>query len=234
LSDSFAGLTESEKRNALSKMLLQRIGGSNRPHPLSYGQEARWALVCSSPESGIENHSFAWRIGKAFDPQAFRLAVHALLQRYACLRSVFGTYEGRAVRYVQQEFVVPFAEYDGVDAVDQEIDAAIAREAATPFDLRSGPVIRVRLFRRANGEHSLLVTAHHIVVDFWSLGIALRKLGEAYLMTVGGLPVEAPYDEADYDRFVLWEAMHVLSPSGAAALRYWGRQFAGGLDFVLG
>jgi non-ribosomal peptide synthetase component F len=51
-------------------------------------------------------------------------------------------------------------------------------------------------------------------------------------MTVGGLPIETPNDEADYDRFVLWEAMHVLSPVGATALRYWGRQFAGGLDFV--
>jgi hypothetical protein len=232
VSDSFAGLTESEKRDALSKMLLHRIGGPNRPHPLSYGQESRWALVCASPESAVENHSFAWRIRTTLDPSAFRSAVHALLKRYACLRSAFGTYEGRVVRYVQQEFVVPFTDYDIVDADDEDIDTAIAREAAMPFDLRSGPVIRVRLFRRANGEHSLQVTAHHIVVDFWSLGIALRKLGEAYLMTIAGLPVSSPNDEADYDRFVLWEAMNVLGPNGASALRYWGRQFAGGIDFV--
>jgi hypothetical protein len=232
VTDNFAGLTESERRHALSKILLHRIGGANRPHPLSYGQEARWSLVCSSPESGVENHSFAWRIGAAFDLEAFRLAVHALLKSYACLRSVFGTYESHIVRYVQQEFVVPFAEYDLGNDADLEINVAIAREASKPFDLRSGPLIRVGLFRRPKGEHSLLVTAHHIVVDFWSLGIALRKLGEAYLTTVGGLPVEPQSDEADYDEFVLWEALRVLGPEGEAALHYWGRQFADGLDFV--
>jgi hypothetical protein len=232
MSEDFAGLTESERRHALSKLLLQRIGGPNRPHPLSYGQEARWALVNASPESGIENHSFAWRLGAESDPQMLRLAVEALLKSYACLRSVFGLYEGRAVRYVEREFVVPFTGYDEADAAEHQIDAAVAREASKPFDLRTGPLIRVGLFRRPGGEQTLLVTAHHIVVDFWSLGIALRKLGEAYLMLASGLAVEPRNDEADYDEFVLWEATRVTGPPGLSALRYWGSKFADGLDFV--
>jgi len=234
VSDNFAGLTESERRHALSKILLQRIGGPRRPHPLSYGQEARWSLVNASPGSAVENHSFAWRLGAECDPQTLRLAVQALLKSYACLRSVFGAYEGHVVRYVEREFAVPFEEFGEADdaAAEDVIDAAVAREAAKPFDLRAGPVIRVGLFRRPRGEQTLLVTAHHIVVDFWSLGIALRRLGEAYLMTAGGLPIETRNDEPDYDEFVLWEAARVTGATGEAALHYWGRQFADGLDFV--
>lgn len=232
MSETFAGLTESEKRHALSKILLQRIGGLPRPHPLSYGQEARWTLVNASGDSAVENHSFAWRLGAGSDPRSLRQAVHALLKSYACLRSVFGSYEGRVVRYVEREFNVPFEEFDGTQAGEVETDAAVAREAAKPFDLRTGPLIRVGLFQRPRGEQTLLVTAHHIVVDFWSLGIALRKLGEAYLTTAAGLALEARDDEADYDEFVVWEAGRVIGPQGAAALQYWGRQFGNGLDFV--
>jgi hypothetical protein len=232
VSETFAGLTESEKRHALSKILLQRIGGLTRPHPLSYGQEARWTLVNASADSAVENHSFAWRLAAGSDAQTLGLAVEALLKSYACLRSVFGTYEGRVVRYVEREFSVPFEEFDKREAADDEIDAAVAREASKPFDLRAGPVIRVGLFRRPRGEQTLLVTAHHIVVDFWSLGIALRKLGEAYLTMAAGLAFESRDDEADYDEFVVWEAARVIGPQGAAALQYWGRQFGGGLDFV--
>lgn len=229
---TFHELSDGEKRHALSKLLLSRMTGPGRPHPLSYSQESRWALARSTPGAGVENHSFAWRIRAAVDPYALRRAIHALLQRYTCLRSVFGDYQGRTVRYVQQAFDVPFQEHDCTAWTEADTSAAIAREVLAPFDLEAGPVMRVRLFRRREDECTLLVTAHHIVVDFWSLGIVLRRLGEAYLAVLGGAPVEAASDEEAYGRFVVWEAGQVLGPPGEAALRFWGRQLAGGLDFV--
>ena len=46
--------------------------------------------------------------------------------------------------------------------------AALALEdALRPFDLRRGPLLRLRLVRLAEREHLLLLTLHHVVSDGW-------------------------------------------------------------------
>jgi hypothetical protein len=228
---SFDGLTDQEKRHALSKFLLARIDGPDRPHPLAYSQESRWTLTMSSGDTGVENHTFAWKLGRPVDADALRLAVHALLRRHACLRSVFGTYDGRTVRYVLREFDTPFEAHDRTAATRAELSAELAREAAQQFDLRAGPVLRVRLYQTSPGEQTLLITAHHILADFWSLGIALRSLAGLYATIHASLPVDTASDEADYDGFVLWEARRVLGAPGREALQHWKRRFGDGIDF---
>jgi hypothetical protein len=228
----FDGLSNEERRHALSKFLLARITGGDRPHPLAYSQESRWALTMSSADSGVENHTFAWKLGSMVDGEALRLAVQALLQRHACLRSVFGTYEGRTVRYVSRDFDAPFETHDRISTPRSAFMAELAREAARPFDLRAGPVLRVRLYQTSERDQTLLLTAHHILADFWSLGIALRTLAELYARIVASVPVEPSNDEADYDRFVLWETRRVLGTPGLEALKHWKRLFGNGIDFV--
>jgi hypothetical protein len=228
----FADLTDQEKRHALSKFLLAQITGPRRPHPLAYSQESRWALTMASVDSGVENHTFAWKLNTAADPDALRRAVGLLLQRYACLRSVFDDYDGRTVRFVQPEPETPFEFHDRTGTSEQDVSAEIAREASRPFDLRTGPVLRVCLFQTGRQSQTLLLTAHHIVADFWSLGIALRSLAEIYVRTLASAPIEMVDDQADYDAFVLWEARRVLGEPGRLALRHWERQFGDGLDYV--
>jgi hypothetical protein len=186
----------------------------------------------ASVDSGVENHTFAWKLHTAVDPDALRRAVHLLLQRYACLRSVFGEYHGRTVRFVQPEPETPFTFHDRVQTAAGDLAAEIARESSRPFDLRTGPVLRICLFQTARDEQTLLLTAHHIVADFWSLGIALRTLAEMYVRTLASTPIETIDDEADYDAFVVWEARRVLGEPGRLALRHWESQFGEGLDYV--
>jgi hypothetical protein len=232
MDENFGGLTDREKRNALSKFFLTRITGVERPHPLAYSQEARWALTLSTGQAAVENHAFAWRLDTPIDPEVLRRAVEALLARYENLRSIFGSYEHKTVRYVRREFEIPFEYKDRTNATSVEINAEIVREASQPFDLRSGPVLRTKLLKTGPNRQALLVTAHHIIADFVSLGIAFRALAKLYLRIAASLPIESPPDIAAYDEFVLWEARRVLGSPGRDALRYWGSQFADGLDFV--
>src|SRR5690242_7296531 len=106
MDEHFGGLTDRERREALSKFLLTRIGGSGRPHPLSYSQQSRWTLTMATGDAGVENHTFAWRVASPLDHEALARAVEALVARYACLRSRFGTYEQRTVRYVDPAITV--------------------------------------------------------------------------------------------------------------------------------
>ena len=170
-------------------------------------------------------------LGTVVDPQALRQAVQALLQRHACLRSVFGTYEGRTVRFVQQAFAAPFEVYDRANATRSEIATEIARVASQPFDLRTGPVLRVRLFQTSAHEQTLLLTAHHILADFWSLGIALLLARSRFMphRRVGS-------DRGDQRRGGLRRVRPLGSearagPPRPGSSRHWQLNFGDGLDF---
>ena len=44
----------------------------------------------------------------------------------------------------------------------------VAADAAAPFDLAAGPLIRAVLIRLAAGDHVLALSVHHVVSDEWS------------------------------------------------------------------
>ena len=58
--------------------------------------------------------------------------------------------------------------------------AEIEREAWRPFDLAHGPLLRVTLFTGLAAGSVLVLSIHHIIADFWSLGLLARQLGALY------------------------------------------------------
>jgi hypothetical protein len=103
------------------------------------------------------------------------------------------------------------------------------REAATPFDLASPPLLRARAIRLGSsvldqGEGwLLLLVLHHIVGDGWSSGILLRELGVLYR---AAQLVEAPRLPAlpiAYRDFAAWQNRRDWTDSAA----YWRAVLAG-------
>jgi hypothetical protein len=52
--------------------------------------------------------------------------------------------------------------------------------AAQPFDLEKDAPLRVYLLARPKGHYLLLLTVHHIAVDFWSLLVMMDELRLLY------------------------------------------------------
>ncbi|MGC5382842.1 condensation domain-containing protein, partial [Micromonospora sp. DT68] len=75
------------------------------------------------------------------------------------------------------------------------------------FDLAAGPVFRTALGRLAPDDHVLVLVAHHIVADGWSVGILTDELAHLYAAETGvtasdplpGLAVQ-PADHAVWQR----------------------------------
>ena len=66
-------------------------------------------------------------------------------------------------------------------------------EAARPFDLARGPLLRTLLLRLATeASTSLLLTMHHIVSDGWSMGVLIRELAALYRPRRPGRPSPLP------------------------------------------
>ncbi len=74
--------------------------------------------------------------------------------------------------------------------------AAAIREAREPFDLESGPLVRLRLVEETPGsERLLLLVLHHILADERSLGFLWKELAEAYEGRQPGPPPRVQYDD---------------------------------------
>ena len=96
-------------------------------------------------------------------------------------------------------------------------------EAAKPFDLTRGPVIRAVLFRLAPDHHVLLVTIHHIACDGWSLGVMIREVASLY---AGGADMldEVALHYADY---VEWQNTELTDAVLAPQIAHWKAELTG-------
>ena len=68
-------------------------------------------------------------------------------------------------------------------------ERAIRELTRRPFDLATGPLLRLAVLRESEDQHVLVLSVHHIVIDGWSLAVLFEELQSAYRAAVAG---EAP------------------------------------------
>ena len=100
-------------------------------------------------------------------------------------------------------------------------------EAQSPFDLSTGPLLRVKLLRLSAEEHVLSLCMHHIISDGWSLGVLVREIASLYKSISEDEPATLPELPIQYADFVLWQREWLQGEVVAEHLDYWKKQLAG-------
>ncbi|MDX2592029.1 non-ribosomal peptide synthase/polyketide synthase [Streptomyces sp. WI03-4A] len=180
------------------------------PHttaPLSYAQQRLWFLDRFEPGSTEYTTLSVLRLRGPLDQSALHTALHGLVARHEALRTTFTEQDGQARQVVNPPHRVDLPVDDLATAPDARaaVDALLEREAATPFDLATGPLLRARLARLAADEHVLVLAVHHIVTDGWSLGVLGRDLGELYTAAHDGRRPELPELPVRYADHAIWQ-----------------------------
>jgi len=197
--------------------------------PLSYGQRALWFLQQLDPGSGAYNIKLAARINSSVDAAALRNALQLLVNRHPSLRTVFPSSKSGPIQQVQEHQVVNFKEVDASAMDWEELKRHLAEESHKPFDLERGPLLRIHLFKSSPHEHVLLLTMHHIVVDFWSIAIILSELSTLYTAEQRGAEVMLPALESQYLDYANWQMEMLAGLEGERLWTYWQQQLAGEL-----
>lgn len=199
--------------------------------PLSIGQRAMWLQHQVAPGS-VYNPVYAVRIRAAVDMERLRQVFQALVTRHPALRTSFGALNGEPFQRVHPAADVPahFLIKDASGWTESELLQRLGDEAYVPFDLERGPLLRVFLFRRAADEHVLLLAAHHIVVDLWSLAILVSEIGVLYGAAASiDAPTILPEPQVAYTDFVRWQQALLTHPVGDRMFAYWRDKLAGDL-----
>ncbi|HZF07810.1 MAG TPA: amino acid adenylation domain-containing protein, partial [Thermoanaerobaculia bacterium] len=194
--------------------------------PLSYAQERLWFIEQLTPGLPVYNLPLAVRIAGRLDAAALGDALRAPVERHEALRARFGATAGRPVQEIaapgELSVPLPVIDLQGIgERQEREMERLAAAEAARPFDLARGPLLRARLLRLGETEHLLFLTLHHIVSDGWSLGVLVAELGALY---AGQTLPERAIQYADY---AVWQREWLTGEVLAAEIEHWRQRLEG-------
>ncbi|MGH7786296.1 MAG: condensation domain-containing protein, partial [Candidatus Binatia bacterium] len=138
---------------------------------LSLDQERLWALHRAGVDGHYYNVPRAVRLSGRLDLDALHGALRAVVRHHTALRTVFEDGPDGPRTRVREDQDIELEVLDGADAT-----AAIEREAGHRFDLGDRLPVRAALVRHAPDDSTLIVTAHHIAADCWSLGLPFQAI----------------------------------------------------------
>ena len=197
--------------------------------PLSLAQNRLWRLSQLRPDSPAYNEVCVLRLEGTLDAALLERCLGEIVRRHEALRTTFHTVDDAPVQVISPTGTLPLRRVDLTAAPEQEaeLERLTAEEARRPFDLGQGPLLRTTLFQLGAERAVLMVTAHHLVLDGWSIGVIQRELAELYEAAREGRPsplAELPIQYADY---TLWQRQWLRGETQREQLDYWLRQLSG-------
>ncbi len=198
---------------------------------LSENQAALWFLNQLAPESAAANVSVLLRLPQDVNASLLKQALEQLGEQHATLRTTFETQQGTPVQRIHDELPLGWTIIDGPTWDWAHLRQMALKAAAIPFDLQHGPVWRASLYQRQDNSWLLLV-AHHIAVDGWSMMQLVKDLKRHYESLQTGsasLPDGSGTRPVPYSDYVRWHRSLLASDEGQRLGQYWRKRLAGEL-----
>ncbi|MFG3054224.1 condensation domain-containing protein [Kitasatospora sp. NPDC048239] len=186
------------------------------PAPLSHAQQRMWLMDRLGQGGALYNVPLATRLRGPLDAEALAGALTALTARHTVLRTRYGQRDDQPYQEVGPTTAVPLPVVPATPAQAPEL---LAEEAARPFDLAAGPVLRALLLRHGPEDHTLLLTLHHIAVDGGSLPVLGADLAALYQAARTGGPAGLAEVETQYADYARWERARDAELTAAADRR---------------
>ncbi|WP_197508769.1 non-ribosomal peptide synthetase [Mycobacterium sp. 1081908.1] len=179
------------------------------------------ATLASEEEPGADPYVIAMAadVEGALDVALLRECAAALLTRHPNLRASFVHGDlSRPVQVVPRSAEVPWR---CVRAEPDEVEALEAEERQSRFDVGRGPLIRFLLIELPEQRWHLVIVAHHIVIDGWSLPLLVSELLALY--RAGGDAAALPPPPRPYRDYIGWLAAR----DQAASRALWAQHLQG-------
>jgi amino acid adenylation domain-containing protein len=224
-----AVVAEQQGREPGRDLPLVRRGAAEAP--LSFAQQRLWLVDLLEPGSAVYNLAGGIRMAGPLDVSALRRALAEVARRHEALRTVVAMRDEEPVQQVLPPagVALPIVDLSAAAAATQErlAQSLAAAEAAAPFDLASGPLLRCRLLRLGADQHVLTCTMHHIVSDVLSQRILVRELALLYGAFSRGGPSPLPELPLQYGDFAFWQRRRLTDEALAPLLAHWRTRLAG-------
>lgn len=172
--------------------------------PLTQAQAEVW-IACEiggDAANSAYNESVSLILKGNLNRDALENALKKVVKRHQAFRATFSP-DGRFMAIHDNVLITPyFEDLSELDSNKKEnaVKDYLKGDANFVFDLVNGPLLKIGLLKLSNEEHQLVISAHHIICDGWSMGIMLEELGSFYsAQTLGAMPaIPEPETFASY------------------------------------
>ncbi|MGC7096121.1 amino acid adenylation domain-containing protein [Amycolatopsis lurida] len=182
---------------------------------LSFGQERLWFTHQLDATGHAQNVPVAVRVSGELDVAALTRAWASVVARHEVLRTVVAADHGEPRADLLEVAEVAAVRTGDPSRAEEELRA----EAAYRFDLATGPLVRVTVWRLGERDHLIGVVLHHLVCDAWSLSLLFEDWARAYRGEELPPPPAAGY--ADF------AARQRENDAFTAQLEHWAANLAG-------
>jgi amino acid adenylation domain-containing protein len=218
-----------------ARPILERVGYGDGTFACSHAQARLWRdYLLRSAHGGTQAiyHSLLpIHFKGALDISALERTLYEVLCRHESLRCRVESREGIPVMRPMPPEPLKLARVALKLQRQESVATAIARHmdefVSRKFDISRDPMMRVELLGIDDNEHALLVIAHHLASDGWSMDLLYDEIVQGYRADRHGEPwpfKSLPYQYTDY---VGWEASRFNTASFNHSVTYWTKQFDG-------
>lgn len=199
-------------------------------YPLSCEQQGLWMLYKLSPESVAYNMVHTARLIGELDIDIGREVWQKLCARHQVLRTTYSDFNGEPMQVVSQNSDLPLEVIDAANWNDVQLKDTILQQANCPFNLETGPAIRISLFTRSPQESILSLIIHQIAGELPSLKLLIEEFQALYIAEIesaNSITNPLQYLNTQYVDYVSWQGQMLNSEKGEQLWHYWHSQLDG-------
>ncbi|HNJ42927.1 MAG TPA: condensation domain-containing protein, partial [Acidobacteriota bacterium] len=226
-----AWITRQQMQGLPAESAIPPLVSVSREHPLplSFSQLRTWFMEQLEPSEPLTG---GVRLQGKLDLMVLERCFVEIIERHEVLRTSFETVNGQPIQVIHRTLRFQIEVINVQDAASPEerrarIEEFLAREGRKPFQLTTGPLLRVALIQLAPESSILFFAVHHIISDGWSLEIFGRELALLYRAFSKGEPSPLRPLPIQYADFAVWQRSWLQGDVLKAHLNYWREQLTG-------
>lgn len=227
--DSLAGFI---RRRSETDRELHPAAIDSAKQPLSPAEQRLWFVDQLEPNHPFYNLPLAAMVHGPLDVDVFWQSVQKCVARHEPLRSTYHVVDGTPIRRVLDTIALHPESIDlrGCENADEVLKKQIAAHSRRPFDLATGPLLRVIHWQLSEDRHAILVVMHHIISDGWSMSVMMRELAEFYrAATESTEPTLKPLG-VTYRDYAAWQQEFLTRQRVEPTLAYWKQKLSGSIE----
>ncbi|MGB3468224.1 MAG: condensation domain-containing protein, partial [Cyclobacteriaceae bacterium] len=198
---------------------------------LSPAQLRHWLLEQHENEALPFNSLSLLKFTGDLNYEVLNKAFETLVARHETLRTIFiqkgGTPYQRVLSLEESGFTIRREDLRGVESPEAEARQRAREVRLTPFKLDKEPMIRVSIYQLSEDEHVLMIAAHHIIIDEWSVHLMARELGALYNAYLHGESNPLTALPVQYRDYTEWLQNRLAGSETDAHRSYWLDRFSG-------
>ncbi|MDY8138354.1 amino acid adenylation domain-containing protein [Aquimarina sp. 2201CG5-10] len=200
---------------------------------LSKEQEGLWFLQQLDPTISAYNVVFGAEINGELNLEKLKQTFNFLIKRHEVLNTKFKIIDGVPHQCTSTSKNFDFdIEVNTSLTCKNTIKSQINLDSKKPFDLSKDLLIRANIYSQNDNEHVLVITAHHIAMDLWSLAILLNELQIVYNALSNNETPILENTKTTFQNHVEIQESILNSEKGDSLREFWNKKLSGDLPIL--